>query len=114
MSALGGRQTFCVTSHSTHSGPSPKLVGTSMNGSMRSFAMPQSSATGAAIRTNEVGAARPVTRAAFRFSSHRFRPKGGCRCHCDCDDDGCRPHCDCHDESAVDSASPLALVGLLS
>lgn len=85
-----------------------------MNDSKRSSAMPQSSATGAAIRTNEVGAARPVARAAFRFSSHRFRPKGGCRCHCDCDDDGCRPHCACHDESAGDCASLPALLGSLS
>ena len=46
MSALGGRQTFYVSQPiMTHSGPSPKLVGTSMNGSKRSFAMPQSSAT---------------------------------------------------------------------
>jgi hypothetical protein len=59
---------------------------------------------------SEVGAATPVARAAiealwllFRFSSHRFRPKGGCR-----------PHCDCDDESAVDCASLLALLGLLS
>jgi hypothetical protein len=93
-----------------------------MNGSQRSSAMPQSSATGEPSPSEQrAGAATPVARAAieslrllFRVSSHRFRPKGGCHRHCDCDDDGCRPHCGCDDESAVDCASPRALAGPLS
>jgi hypothetical protein len=44
----------------THSGPSPKVVGTSMNGSKRSSAMPQSSATGEPSPPSEpMGSAPP-------------------------------------------------------
>jgi hypothetical protein len=85
----------------THCGPSPKLVGRSMNGSKRASAMPQSPATGEPSPPSEQ----------FQFNSHRFRPKDGCRPHYDCDDVECHPHRDCDDESAVDCAS---LVGPLS
>lgn len=122
-------ETNSGTGELTYSGPSPNLVGASMNGSKRSSAMLQSSATGEPSPPSEqmesvlprpllekqlsIPSCRYGVRTAhaanealwllFGLSSHRFRPK-----------DGCRRRCGCDDESAGDCASLPALLGYLS